>query len=830
MTTVYKSYQELEDEDHERYLKKQEDIFQRRKAKREAEGFKCTIEGCGQSFKEMYEQRNHINDHQDELRKSMKCSQPKCSHQFNNRRAYNEHIEMHKDEFRLKTLNSIRSVLLYNKHGLLVEAFEREFRGMVGTTVPYKALGFNSAYDLVTNLPDVVQVTQLDGGQTLLHGVPDKKTEHIAKMVGNQRANREGFNYRTGEVLASVGREDKKKIEKAVNRKSRSVPVFMKKQVEQLIEVYAFEDGMDLLQFSEVYDQEFGYPLEFQCYGYYTLEDFVFHGLEGSVELELDGFSWKMVSVGYKRSGEGMVTQLEVVSNDVKNNIKKLLDENPFGISVKTFTKKYDECFGQLNTRLLRCKDLVELCLLIPEICVVHKSDVGDCTILPSVYQVKLEKDNGKSSLPLWVLAEVKNNTWKLLQTLSFGVTLPTFVKGYEGFFGYLNLADLQCQDMMDLCRLMPDVCSVKPAENGDYMIGPTNKLELGEAGNLVTKDVAGPEPSVKESIVMNIKRVLVKNPAGVNLSVFNQKYFGTVGENLDAKMLGFTSLKSLLKSLDTTLFKIVGLGQDLLIVFATENLASLLPGTSVSLLTKECIVQTGWGNVVKVVNPEVVYLQMDGMMDKVAALDDEMEMFYTRGQNRQIVLPETVVVGLAVAALYTDMAWYRGRVVAIKEEAGMAEIYYVDHGQSALVKIATLHHLDSKFGDLPEQVVAVKLSGMKVVGGGKQWPGVVVEELRNILGHGKGRVWVQKRAAKIENDVDLFKKCTARNGCRCGEGKMISVKQVLVKRGLVVDEKVHSVLREDFPVVLKLDEAGRTLQKLILASLGRIRAKERKV
>ena len=50
----------------------------------------------------------------------------------------------------------------------------------------------------------------------------------------------------------------------------------MKKQVGQLVQLDMFEDGLNLQEFKEVYDQEFGYPLEYQCYGFYSLEDFVF--------------------------------------------------------------------------------------------------------------------------------------------------------------------------------------------------------------------------------------------------------------------------------------------------------------------------------------------------------------------------------------------------------------------------------------------------------------------------------------------------------------------------------------------------------------------------
>ena len=136
--------------------------------------------------------------------KNMVCSQAKCGQKFSNRRAYNKHIYMYKAAAKVRIMNHIRSVLLLNRHGLLMESFEMEYKSMMGKQVPYKMLGYNSSYDLVINIPDVVHVTQLNGGQTLLLAVPDKTTEHIAKMIGNQRANRDGFNYRTGEVLASV--------------------------------------------------------------------------------------------------------------------------------------------------------------------------------------------------------------------------------------------------------------------------------------------------------------------------------------------------------------------------------------------------------------------------------------------------------------------------------------------------------------------------------------------------------------------------------------------------------------------------------------------------
>ena len=143
-------------------------------------------------------------------------------------------------------------------------------------------------------------------------------------------------------MLASVSRDVIRKIEKTVEGKTRVVPEFMKKQVGQLVQLDMFEDGSNLQEFKEVYDQEFGYPLEYQCYGFYSLEDFVFHCLEGVVEIELDGFSWKIGQNAVKIAAR--TPQVQEITSDVKENLKKLLDENPFGVSAPTFIKTYEEC------------------------------------------------------------------------------------------------------------------------------------------------------------------------------------------------------------------------------------------------------------------------------------------------------------------------------------------------------------------------------------------------------------------------------------------------------------------------------------------------------
>lgn len=112
-----------------------------------------------------------------------------------------------------------------------------------GKAVPYKFLGHDSLYDLMVSIPEIVSIVPLEGGQVLLLAVPDEKTEHMAKMVGNQRDNIEGFNRRTAEVLSRAGKEVKMVIEETKGIKDGRVSNFVKKQFVDLLESDEHIDG-----------------------------------------------------------------------------------------------------------------------------------------------------------------------------------------------------------------------------------------------------------------------------------------------------------------------------------------------------------------------------------------------------------------------------------------------------------------------------------------------------------------------------------------------------------------------------------------------------------
>ena len=107
---------------------------------------------------------------------------------------------------REETRKLVRSVLLPNKKGLLLTDLEKEYRGMTGSPVPYRGLGYSSVLSMLLDMKDVATLEKLPSGHQLVLATPDQYTQHIADMVSCQRDNMEGYNQNTGRVLAQQGR------------------------------------------------------------------------------------------------------------------------------------------------------------------------------------------------------------------------------------------------------------------------------------------------------------------------------------------------------------------------------------------------------------------------------------------------------------------------------------------------------------------------------------------------------------------------------------------------------------------------------------------------
>ena len=104
----FKSREDYDRIDYERYKNKQREIFERRRVKLETEGYKCKQEGCQQSFRDKNEYYDHINQHKTKLRDAMICNHPNCGIKFDKKKEYLKHIDQHKADDKRKIVNSIR--------------------------------------------------------------------------------------------------------------------------------------------------------------------------------------------------------------------------------------------------------------------------------------------------------------------------------------------------------------------------------------------------------------------------------------------------------------------------------------------------------------------------------------------------------------------------------------------------------------------------------------------------------------------------------------------------------------------------------------------------
>ena len=729
----YKSRQELEDEDWERYRKKQNDIYERKKAKFDAEGFKCKQEGCKESFRDITEWYAHTNMHMEDLKTRMICNQPKCGRKFNNRKEYNEHCEDHKKELKAKIVNSIRSVLMYNKHGLLLDAFESEYRGMVGRPIPHKFFGFDSLYDLLVSWPEVVQLTKITGGKILLIAVPDEKTGHMAKMVSNQRDNTEGYNRMTNNIVSRCGTKTIKQIEQLSFKKLRIVPDFLINQIEQILDMEAFETGIYVSDIRRVYSQEFGYQLEVSDYGFRNLEDFCHNGLRDRFALALEGLIWKVVPVG-KPYCEGQHEPcIPDIPFAVKENVRLIVKFYPAGLSEASFCQEYDSRFGAFNLRYVNCRSLRELLILLPDCCSIQSSFGGDMWIFPPYQFGNSITEGAKAN----TLIYVKNQMALLLKGQENGVALESLVKGYEGYHGCLPLESLNCKSAFDLLNLMPDICYMKLTEAGQIVYFG---VSLSDQDGLKSSNVRSIDSSLTEILKCIEARLIDKGSFYfLRLKDIPEAMLRIWGANLDWQKFGQHTILSLLEFSSEKLKLVVD--SDISI-----NIDNIVP-----VFRESCFISRqvtpDWVDILSVSGRSFTCLPDHHKNDLYELEMAISELYSSQDQSLDLDL-SSISTGLAVAAISSDMKWHRGIIKRYKVLSDLVDVEFVDWGKRAWVKRDKVKILDSRF-DSPRYSIVVRTTHLSQNVGDKYRETVV-------SGLGVGRISLSSSGSLL---MDLFKR-----------------------------------------------------------------------
>ena len=592
---------------------------------------------------------------------------------------------------------------MMNQMGLLITEFKKEYRSMVGKPVPYSVLGINDPVELASLMPDVVKIVELSSGEVFLQAVPDEKTEELADAIKSQKYVRDGFNWQTGNVLSSVRNPlDLAKLENSEEvKKPRKMPEYIKKLLRDLIDEGEFpEEGMSFEFFLSLYEQETGHSLNVSDFGFDRLDDFFLNGgLDDSIEMRLVGVGeWILFPRGDDDNDKMMKKdwsspgQFEVIKENIKEIIKEKI---PFGCSEKALMDHYSSMFG--FSHMFQSRDLFEACLLMPDVVIIDKYG-SDISIVPADSSTR--HPYNRPIFPLHRLSETKTRVQFMLKHIGKDLDYNSFVKAFEGYYGFMNLVELKCEQFLDVLKMMPDVCHIRKdlQAKGGYIIS----LSKGEQNVQTSSSINNKKDSSKipglESLVSNLHKVLVDcHNNSIYHSQLYRKYLEVTGESLNLGTYGFRSLTSLLRNLhDSYGFKFDG-----------SVLSCSLKLVQLPEVDPRDIVPC-WVRLIKInqdSNHQLVKVRNDQLWD----LDDGLEEFYvTRNQGTRLSDAD-LVVGQVVAAVSRAGRIMRARIQSVHE--GFVSLLFVDTGDIVLVSSSHLFSLHHQFTQLPAQVFSTKLT-----------------------------------------------------------------------------------------------------------------------
>ena len=501
----------------------------------------------------------------------------------------------------------------------------------MGKAVPYKLLGFDSSLDLALNMPDVVEVVELESGEKVLHGIPDEKTKELAGVIRSQMTNFSGFNYRTGHVLSRVRGEDLEKITKT-HEGALPVSDYIKRKLKELIGQKVFgEEGLGFQEFRERFLTEAGHPLDIELFGFTGVLDFITFGVPELLELELDhGGGWRIVPVGdqdprSQHDGEG-----QLVVSKLRNDLVKILEKNPYGLSVKNLLEYKRSLLGAAN-----CEKLVEVALMSADICFVEEFQ-SELTFLPAGFSYGKSKPN----FPLHRLGELKTQIRELVSPLKDKVSLAVLQRAMQGYSARLpDPAEFNCETFLDVLLLMPDVIKVSRNKDGSFMIQPRREEEdEDEEEEVTTLDIV----QFPEDLVVNLRRVLAEYPGGVRGRDLAHHYRRITGQEL--AWPGYTNLASLLRDL----------GGRQGFTWEGERFSSschvlMLPTLGLADLP------SGWVEITSQAGSSSARVVSGKISREIWSLESDMEEFYLDPTNsrRERLPARDCVVGQTVAAPY---------------------------------------------------------------------------------------------------------------------------------------------------------------------------------
>ena len=172
---------------------------------------------------------------------------------------------MSKNKDIVSVKKSIRAILLSAKNGLTVDELRKDYKDMIGESIPLRELDCNSVMELVQKMPDVVSVHKSAQGVNILRGIADSRSVHVARMVSRQKSSKPYSAMKSGITKKLITPS------KCISHTIPEVPINVRLKIQQLM--ISYPNGLPLNKFHEAFNKRFGYYLHVSSWRFANLRE-----------------------------------------------------------------------------------------------------------------------------------------------------------------------------------------------------------------------------------------------------------------------------------------------------------------------------------------------------------------------------------------------------------------------------------------------------------------------------------------------------------------------------------------------------------------------------
>ncbi|NXX68062.1 TDRD5 protein, partial [Spizella passerina] len=178
----------------------------------------------------------------------------------------------------------VRAMLIAAKAGLTPEQLEEQYMAMVCKPLPLRDLGFQSTLELVTQMPEVVQICSSKNGALILKAIADDSTKGIARLVANQKVKTRKTSKKTSTKANSTFPTKYSKSPQSFPTLSAGTPVLpavVKAELQDLLS----SSPLLLADLDKAFLRRFGRAFQYRQYGFLSVFE-VLRSMADSIAVE----------------------------------------------------------------------------------------------------------------------------------------------------------------------------------------------------------------------------------------------------------------------------------------------------------------------------------------------------------------------------------------------------------------------------------------------------------------------------------------------------------------------------------------------------------------